>query len=101
TRGQPPAKVSLSAWEALVKHRFPGNVRELSHAMQHAVVLAGGGEITPEHLPATITSLSDPSPAPESPGQQGAALRPLAEAMRDLERDYLIDVMRQCRSIKS
>ena len=34
--------------------RFPGNVREFSHAIEHAVVLSGGGEIDVEHLPAGI-----------------------------------------------
>ena len=34
---------------------FPGNVREFAHAIEHAVVLAGGGEIDVEHLPAGIT----------------------------------------------
>ena len=46
--------LSSDAYAALSAYRFPGNVRELAHAIEHAVVLAGGGEITLDHLPAVI-----------------------------------------------
>ena len=51
TLNRPMPSLSAAAWEALVGHRFPGNVRELSHAIQHAVVMAGSGEIQLSHLP--------------------------------------------------
>ena len=37
--------LSSEAYAALSAYRFPGNVRELAHAIEHAVVLAGGGGI--------------------------------------------------------
>src|SRR5262249_33574205 len=37
--------------KALQEHDWPGNVRELANVMEHAFILAGGGRITPEHLP--------------------------------------------------
>ena len=62
--------------------RFPGNVREFAHAIEHAVVLAGGGEIDVEHLPAGITGTVDGSGQPvgrQSPlaqhGAQGVRAR--------------------------
>ncbi len=42
----------------LMAYRWPGNIRELEHAVEHAVVLSRGGEILPRHLP---TELSDGS----------------------------------------
>jgi two-component system response regulator HydG len=51
TLNGPVPSLSAAAWEALVRHRFPGNVRELSHAIQHAVVMSGSGEIQLSHLP--------------------------------------------------
>jgi DNA-binding NtrC family response regulator len=51
TLNRPMPSLSAATWEALVRHRFPGNVRELSHAIQHAVVMAGSSEIQPSHLP--------------------------------------------------
>jgi two-component system response regulator HydG/two-component system response regulator AtoC len=57
--------LSADAYAALAAYRFPGNVRELAHAIEHAVVLAGGGEITLDHLPAAIAEAAPPSiPAP-------------------------------------
>jgi two-component system, NtrC family, response regulator AtoC len=53
-RGRPPARVSPAAWSALSAFDFPGNVRQLGHAIEHATVMAGEGEIEPRHLPAEI-----------------------------------------------
>jgi DNA-binding NtrC family response regulator len=39
---------------ALRKYDFPGNVRELEHAIEHAFVMCHGPEIRPEHLPSHI-----------------------------------------------
>src|SRR6185369_7247490 len=46
--------LSSDAYAALSAYRFPGNVRELAHAVEHAVVMAGSGEITLDHLPTII-----------------------------------------------
>lgn len=43
-----------SAVERLMKHRWPGNIRELRNAMERAVVLCEREAIEVEHLPATI-----------------------------------------------
>jgi DNA-binding NtrC family response regulator len=45
-----------SACDALMAHVWPGNVRELKNAIEHAVVLAGGGAVTAAHLPRTVLS---------------------------------------------
>jgi DNA-binding NtrC family response regulator len=53
--GDPVPSLSPAAWAALLGHPFPGNVRELKHAIQHAAVLARGQkEIDLEHLPGEI-----------------------------------------------
>lgn len=36
---------------ALCARQWPGNVRELRNAVEHAAILARGGQIRPEHLP--------------------------------------------------
>jgi DNA-binding NtrC family response regulator len=38
------------AMTALLRHRFPGNVRELKNLLERALIESGGGAITPEHL---------------------------------------------------
>ena len=47
-------RVSPAAWSALAEFPFPGNVRQLGHAIEHAVVLAGGSDIDVQHLPRDI-----------------------------------------------
>jgi DNA-binding NtrC family response regulator len=89
--------LSTDAYAALSAYRFPGNVRELGHAIEHAVVLAGHGEITLDHLPAAIaeaapsgpTLLVDPSAVvPDARGVPGAVV-PLAMAAREFEKGHL------------
>lgn len=55
---------------ALRSHGWPGNVRELEHAVQAALVLCGGSEILPSHLPREVQSDSSTSRsvATEMPG---------------------------------
>ncbi len=43
--------VSDAAMAALLHHDYPGNIRELENAIEHAFVLCRSGFIRPEHLP--------------------------------------------------
>jgi len=63
-RGSAPAQMSPTAWSALSAFAFPGNVRQLGRALEHAMVMAVDGEIEPRHLPSEITSGIDPVPVP-------------------------------------
>ncbi len=49
--GAPDAPVSPAAWDLLMHHPWPGNVRQLRHVLRSGVALADGGTLTPEHLP--------------------------------------------------
>jgi DNA-binding NtrC family response regulator len=49
-RGLPPEKLAPAARAALVAHDWPGNVRELENALERALIVAGDGELRPEHL---------------------------------------------------
>jgi DNA-binding NtrC family response regulator len=83
-RKTPTTGLSWRAWSAFEGHPFPGNVRELMHAVEHAVLLSGGGEIDFEHLPSAITG------AGRHPAADTETILPLAEAMRAFERGYLL-----------
>jgi len=83
---EPPATLSPAAWAALDAYPFPGNVRELAHALEHAVVLSGGRQIELRHLPPELAPTGDRSPSTRPPS--GGA-RPLAEALSEFERQYL------------
>jgi two-component system nitrogen regulation response regulator GlnG len=53
----PPHILSAEALAELKRRPWHGNVRELRHALEHAMLMAGRGVIQPQHLPA-------PMPAP-------------------------------------
>jgi DNA-binding NtrC family response regulator len=80
------------AWRALLAHPFPGNVRELKHAVEHAVVLARGGEVDVSHLPSEIAVRADSSPLVVD----DAVPLPLAEAVHRFEREHLVRALRHC-----
>jgi len=51
--------VSSDALDLLMAYNWPGNVRELENAIERAVVLATGKEITAKDLPAAVRSLGE------------------------------------------
>ena len=48
--------ISPAAIEVLMAHRWPGNIRELANAIQHATILCDSDTILPEHLPTNFNS---------------------------------------------
>jgi DNA-binding NtrC family response regulator len=55
--------ISAEAVEMLMEHDWPGNVRELRNVVERAVVLAGGGLITPNELPDRLRRREKAKPA--------------------------------------
>ena len=107
--GEKPPALSPEAWATLEHYAFPGNVRELKHAIQHATILARGGnrgkfpsetpppEVAPlgnievAHLPPDLR-LADAQPEVEPWSEE--AVRPLPVAIEQYEREYLARTLR-------
>ncbi len=90
---RPPA-LSREALGVLEKRRWHGNIRELRNAIEHAMILARGNEILPEHLPPPTPSASDASGTREA--MLGSMIRDWArhaleqpEAVSDLYQRFL------------
>lgn len=97
--GSSRAERSLSgaALEALLGYDWPGNIRELQNAIQHALLWCDDGQIEPEHLPERIRSqtrrlLQIPGnlESPKSP-------RPSAWTLEEIERIALAEAVDRCR----
>jgi DNA-binding NtrC family response regulator len=92
---QKELRMQPRAWAAISNHSFPGNVRELEHAIHHAVVLAQGEEIQLAHLPTDIRGHQ-----PEE-GAEPSRTRALADSMKDFERQCLIVALNATNGMKA
>lgn len=90
--GREPCGISPRAWALLADYAYPGNIREFAHAIEHACILAHGNEIDVVHLPQDIvgTRASDVAPAAAA-----AAVRPLAIAREEFERECILRALQQ------
>ena len=79
-------EISLKAWQALTHYPFPGNVRELAHAMEHAAILSRGKTIELEHLPDDIVAVAKSA----SPNE---TVTPLAAVLKKAEREHLLKAL--------
>ncbi len=50
SKGKTPKKLSAAALDVLMAHDFPGNVRELEHILEGAIILSSGDTIEPADL---------------------------------------------------
>lgn len=81
---------------AFMKYPWPGNIRELEHAIEHAFVLCHKKDITLDHIPMEIIDYTGPKN--RSPGQYAqvrgdrvALSIPPGSARTDISDEYAID----------
>jgi len=77
------ATISKNAEGILAAYDYPGNVRELENILEHAIVLAEGGEITERDLPEFMFRNRLLLSAPRAEALSPAGVRTLAEIERD------------------
>jgi DNA-binding NtrC family response regulator len=89
--------------DALLEYDWPGNVRELANVMEHAFILAGGGQITSEHLPHHLLAGREPStlPLPRPQVAQGTFGGPaLPKTLKEAEMDHIFKVLEKHKGNK-
>jgi transcriptional regulator with GAF, ATPase, and Fis domain len=93
--GRAVARLAPGALAALLHYHFPGNVRELRNAIEHAVILCHGDALEVRHLPRTIARPAGPARAARGrPGPRRLTLAQLRdEWLGPAERRYLAELM--------
>ncbi|MFH1808613.1 MAG: sigma-54-dependent Fis family transcriptional regulator [Pseudomonadota bacterium] len=91
----PAPRIAPEAMALLHAYDYPGNVRELKNAMEHAVIMAAGGNVTPAQLPRSMVA----APAPDTVvAAEPGTLRQLREAwLAPHETRYLTELMAACK----
>lgn len=85
---RPVPALDPGAVAALATYDFPGNVRELLHALERAVAMARGDVIRLMHLPPALGGgAATAEPVPEE------SIQPLARAVQDFELQYIRRVL--------
>jgi transcriptional regulator with GAF, ATPase, and Fis domain len=88
--------IGREAMALLLAYDFPGNVRELRNALEHAVVMTTVSEVRPQDLPKSIREVV-PSPAGPAKAEHALTLAELRERwVGPSERKYLIDLLQSC-----
>jgi DNA-binding NtrC family response regulator len=84
--------VSREAMDALLKHDYPGNVRELENLLHRAIVLARGEVVTKADLPLHLGTLP-----PEGRASSGT----LNEQVENLEKALLLDALEKAGGVQT
>jgi DNA-binding NtrC family response regulator len=74
--------VTPEVMEVLMRHDFPGNVRELENIIEYGFVLCHNGLIEVRHLPDNMRAGWKPAPASASPPAASPLERSEADAIR-------------------
>lgn len=81
--GKTIERIDPSVFDVLMRHDFPGNVRELENIMQHAFVLCRGTVIGPAHLPSELPSGESSERQPVPLTLKSVEKRTIENALRD------------------
>ena len=95
----PTPEIDAEVWERLRHHRWPGNIRQLRNVMERAVVLAEGGRIGVDALPAEMDlgpAPAPPLPVSESPARASTQPVPTVPGGADDERRQILDALDKC-----
>ena len=87
--GRTDGGVTPAAWDLLMGHPWPGNVRQLHHVLRSAVALSDGAPLTPEHLPSIGGATAATAVAGSSHDEDVSTLSPELLKERQVLRDQL------------
>jgi two-component system response regulator FlrC len=86
--GQALPEISSEAKQQMLRHSWPGNIRELDNLMQRALILHEGRQIREQDL--CFEETTAPAAAPE---RKAAAAGRLPEDLRSVEEEMILDAL--------
>ncbi|HLI76690.1 MAG TPA: sigma-54 dependent transcriptional regulator [Acidobacteriaceae bacterium] len=89
--GLPTRELTSDALRVMMDYEWPGNVRELENAMERAVVLSRGKDISSDLLPAQLRGQSYSTALLEENSKAS-----LFDVMEDIERRIISDRLERC-----
>jgi len=93
-RLDPDARLDDSAREKILKHDFPGNVREVENMLERAVTLCTTGTISAGDLHIRAPSNREPAPSPAGNGNLG-------DQVEDVQRQAIVEALEKTRYNKT
>ena len=93
---KPVSDISKEARSLLLRHPYPGNVRELENLIERAVVLCRGEVITTQDLPFHLREEKSENLL-QIPGRE----KRLPEILEQIERDRIIKALHQHRGVQT
>ncbi len=94
---KPLTGLTPSAERMLLTARWDGNVRELKNAIERACILTEGNTISERELAGALQGETAALPRPRLTEPSGATRRDGPTALGALEREHILDVLRQVR----
>jgi DNA-binding NtrC family response regulator len=92
-RKDPVSDVSREAMDLLLKHEYPGNVRELENLVHRAVVLARSRTLTTADLPIRMTRVGDVA--------KGEEPTTFVERVAEFERSLIVEALEQSEGVQT
>jgi Nif-specific regulatory protein len=100
-------RISRDVYETLLRFPWPGNIRELQHAIEHAVVMAAGSEARDTDLPLSVLNgfpgggvLPAGNASAGAPGPSPGNGPPLSTIERS-EKNFIVDALEKCGWVQS
>ncbi len=85
--------LSDEAMSLLYKYHWPGNIRELKNVIERACILSNSDEVLPSHIPEELRN--------ERNGSKGLELGGNLKRLEDVERNHIMNILREAQGNKS
>jgi two-component system response regulator PilR (NtrC family) len=96
--GKPVTAIAHPALDLLMRHDWPGNIRELENVIERAVALEGTPAILPESLPPSIRGgVPRPSSPADALPEQGFDLE---AHVKEIERGYIAQALQRAGGVQ-